>query len=59
MLASPDGGKLYVGVGSNSNVTENGLEVGYRRAVVLELDVATRTSRIYASGIRNPNSRLF
>ncbi|HEY0747702.1 MAG TPA: PQQ-dependent sugar dehydrogenase, partial [Steroidobacteraceae bacterium] len=54
LLASPDGSKLYVGVGSNSNITENGLEVEYRRAVVLEVDVATRGSRIYASGIRNP-----
>jgi glucose/arabinose dehydrogenase len=54
LLASPDGTKLYVGVGSNSNITENGLEIEYRRAVVLEVDVATRGSRIYASGIRNP-----
>jgi len=54
LLASPDGAKLYVGVGSNSNITENGLEVEYRRAAVLEVDVATRGSRIYASGIRNP-----
>lgn len=54
LLASPDGSKLYVGVGSNSNVTENGLEVEYRRAMVLEVDVATRGSRVFASGIRNP-----
>jgi glucose/arabinose dehydrogenase len=54
LLASPDGTKLYVGVGSNSNITENGLEVEYRRANVLEVDVATGASRIYASGIRNP-----
>jgi len=54
LLASPDGSKLYVGVGSNSNVGENGLEVEYRRAVVLEIDVATRGSRIFASGVRNP-----
>jgi glucose/arabinose dehydrogenase len=54
LLASPDGKKLYVGVGSNSNITENGLEVEYRRANVLEVDVATGASRIYASGIRNP-----
>lgn len=54
LLASPDGNKLYVGVGSNSNITENGLAVEYRRANVLEVDVATRSSRIYASGIRNP-----
>jgi glucose/arabinose dehydrogenase len=54
LLASPDGSKLYVGVGSNSNVSENGLEVEYRRAAVLEVDIATRGTRIYASGIRNP-----
>lgn len=54
LLASPDGSKLYVGVGSNSNVTENGLDVEYRRADVLEVDVKTRGSRIYAAGIRNP-----
>ncbi|MGV8922727.1 MAG: PQQ-dependent sugar dehydrogenase [Thermomonas sp.] len=54
LLASPDGSKLYVGVGSNSNITENGLAVEYRRATVLEVDVATGGSRIYASGLRNP-----
>lgn len=54
LLASPDGRKLYVGVGSNSNIGENGLDVEYRRADVLEVDVATGGSRIYASGIRNP-----
>ncbi|MHC1479612.1 PQQ-dependent sugar dehydrogenase [Frateuria aurantia] len=54
LLASPDGRHLYVGVGSNSNVGENGLEVEYRRATVLEVDTATGASRIYASGVRNP-----
>ncbi|TDV33950.1 glucose/arabinose dehydrogenase [Paraburkholderia caballeronis] len=54
LLASPDGKKLYVGVGSNSNVGENGLDVEYRRADVLEVDIATGGSRIYAAGIRNP-----
>ncbi len=54
LLASPDGSKLYVGVGSNSNITENGLAVEYRRATVLEVDVATGGSRIFASGLRNP-----
>lgn len=54
LLASPDGSKLYVGVGSNSNVTENGLAVEYRRADILEVDVATGGSRIFASGLRNP-----
>jgi glucose/arabinose dehydrogenase len=54
LLASPDGSKLYVGVGSNSNIGENGLEIEYRRASVLEVDVASASSRIFASGIRNP-----
>ncbi|OLL30891.1 L-sorbosone dehydrogenase [Burkholderia sp. SRS-W-2-2016] len=54
LLASLDGKKLYVGVGSNSNVGENGLDVEYRRADVLEVDTATGASRIYAAGIRNP-----
>ena len=54
LLASPDGSKLYVGVGSNSNITENGLDVEYRRADILEVEVPSGASRIYASGIRNP-----
>jgi glucose/arabinose dehydrogenase len=54
LLASPDGKKLYVGVGSNSNITENGLAVEYRRAAILEVDVATGASRVFATGLRNP-----
>ncbi|HBV40037.1 MAG TPA: L-sorbosone dehydrogenase, partial [Erwinia sp.] len=54
LLASPDGRKLYVGVGSNSNITENGIGAEYRRADILEVDAATGASRIYASGLRNP-----
>lgn len=54
LLASPDGTRLYVGVGSNSNITENGLAVEYRRAAVLEVDATTGASRIFASGLRNP-----
>ncbi len=54
LLASPDGSKLYVGVGSNSNVGENGIGAEYRRAAVLEVDAASGASRIYASGLRNP-----
>ncbi|ETF02948.1 sorbosone dehydrogenase [Advenella kashmirensis W13003] len=54
LLASPDGSKLYVGVGSNSNITENGLAVEYRRATVLEVDAKNGASRIFASGLRNP-----
>jgi glucose/arabinose dehydrogenase len=54
LLASQDGAKLYVGVGSNSNITENGLAVEYRRADILEVDAATGASRVFATGLRNP-----
>lgn len=54
LLASPDGSKLYVGIGSNSNITENGIGAEFRRAAILEVDAATGASRIFASGLRNP-----
>ena len=54
LLASPDGSKLYAGIGSNSNITENGIGNEYRRAAVLEVDTASGASRVYASGLRNP-----
>jgi glucose/arabinose dehydrogenase len=54
LLASQDGTKLYVGVGSNSNVAENGMEAERERAAIWEVDVATGGHRIYASGVRNP-----
>jgi glucose/arabinose dehydrogenase len=54
LVASPDGQHLYVGVGSNSNAAENGLDVEHERAAVWEIDVKTGKHRIYASGLRNP-----
>ncbi len=54
ILASPDGSKLYVAVGSNSNATENGIEVEKDRASIWEVDLATGHHRIFASGLRNP-----
>jgi glucose/arabinose dehydrogenase len=54
LLASPDGTKLYVGVGSSSNVGDNGLNAETGRAAVWEIDVSTGQHRIYASGLRNP-----
>jgi glucose/arabinose dehydrogenase len=54
LLASPDGSKLYVGVGSNSNIGENGIGAEYERAAIWEIDRASGAHRIYASGIRNP-----
>ena len=56
LLASPDGSKLYVGVGSNSNITENGMEAEMNRAAILEVDRASGAFRVFASGLRNPNS---
>jgi hypothetical protein len=56
LLASADGSKLYVGVGSNSNITENGMAAEMNRANILEVDRATGATRIFASGLRNPNS---
>ena len=53
--ASPDGTKLYVTVGSNSNVGENGMAAEEDRADVLEVDRATGEKRVFASGLRNPN----
>ena len=59
MLASPDGSKLYVGIGSNSNVAENGMEAEHERAAIWEVDVATGAHRVYASGVRNPTGMQF
>ena len=55
VIASRDGSHLYVTVGSNSNVGENGLENEVSRAAILEIDPATGGTRIFASGLRNPN----
>ena len=55
VIASQDGSKLYVTVGSNSNVGENGLEQEQGRAAIWEVDRATGNQRIFASGLRNPN----
>jgi glucose/arabinose dehydrogenase len=55
LVASRDGSLLYVGVGSNSNITENGMEAEKNRAAIWEVDRATGRWRIFASGLRNPN----
>ena len=55
VIASADGSKLYVTVGSNSNVGENGLDQEQGRAAIWEVDRATGNHRIFASGLRNPN----
>jgi glucose/arabinose dehydrogenase len=55
LVASEDGTRLYVGVGSNSNITENGIGAELDRASIWEVDRATGAHRIFASGLRNPN----
>ncbi len=59
LTASPDGNLLYVGVGSNSNITENGIEAEKNRADILEVNRANGRWRIFASGLRNPNGLTF
>jgi glucose/arabinose dehydrogenase len=54
LLPSPDGRKLFVGVGSLSNIAESGMAAEEGRAAIYELDLATGRSRIFASGLRNP-----
>jgi glucose/arabinose dehydrogenase len=54
LIASPDGSKLYVGIGSNSNVAENGIDKETDRACIWEIDPKTGTHRTFASGLRNP-----
>jgi glucose/arabinose dehydrogenase len=55
IIASNDGSKLYITVGSNSNVAERGMENEVGRAAIWELDIASGKHRIFASGLRNPN----
>lgn len=55
VIASPDGRKLYVTVGSNSNVGENGMDIEEGRAAIWEVDATSGDKRLFASGLRNPN----
>ncbi len=56
LTASADGSKLYVGIGSNSNVGERGMEIEEERAVVWEIDRTSGARRTYATGLRNPTA---
>jgi glucose/arabinose dehydrogenase len=55
LIASPGGKKLYVTVGSNSNVAEHGMDEEAGRAAIWEVDTASGAHRVLASGLRNPN----
>ncbi|RZA15164.1 MAG: sorbosone dehydrogenase family protein, partial [Proteobacteria bacterium] len=59
LAASPDGARLYVGVGSNSNIMERGPEAEAGRALVLEIDPQTGACRPFATGLRNPTALAF
>ncbi|MFM2409515.1 MAG: hypothetical protein RL481_343 [Pseudomonadota bacterium] len=54
LLASADGSKIYIAVGSNSNIAENGLDQEINRAEITEFDVASGKGKTFASGLRNP-----
>ena len=54
VVASADGSRLYVSVGSNSNVAEHGIDLEDGRAAIWEIDPRTRMHRVFASGLRNP-----
>ena len=54
VIATPDGSKLYVSIGSNSNVAENGIDKEEGRAAIWEVDPRTRQFRVFATGLRNP-----
>jgi glucose/arabinose dehydrogenase len=54
LIASADGSKLYVSVGSNSNVAEHGMKYEEGRAAIWEFDRASGQGRVFASGLRNP-----
>lgn len=56
LAVSPDGRYLYVGIGSNSNITERGMEVEADRAMVWQIDAQTGAHRPYATGLRNPTA---
>ena len=59
LVASPDGQRLYVTVGSNSNVAENGIEAEAGRAAIWEIDLRTGAHRVFSSGLRNPVGLAF
>ena len=54
LIANPAGTRLYVSVGSNSNVGERGMEAEAGRAAIWEVDISQGSHRVFASGLRNP-----
>lgn len=56
LTISPDGRFLYVGIGSNSNITERGMEAEVDRAMVWQINAETGAYKPYATGLRNPTA---
>jgi glucose/arabinose dehydrogenase len=59
VTAAPDGSRLFVSVGSNSNIAEHGMDEEAGRATIWEVDPASGAHRVFASGLRNPNAMAF
>jgi len=59
VIASPDGTRLYVAIGSATNIGEEGLDKEDGRAAVLEVDPTKKAFRIFATGLRNPNGLAY
>jgi glucose/arabinose dehydrogenase len=59
VTAAPDGSRLFVSVGSNSNIAEHGMDEEAERAAIWEVDPASGAHRVFASGLRNPNAMAF
>jgi glucose/arabinose dehydrogenase len=59
VIPAPDGRTLYVSVGSSTNIADHGIDAETDRAVILQVDPATKTARIYAAGMRNPNGMAY
>lgn len=59
VIASADGSRLYVAIGSSSNIADDGLEAEENRAAILEVDPAAKKFRIFAAGLRNPQGLAF
>jgi len=59
LTASPDGRFLYVGIGSNSNITERGMDAEVDRAMVWQIDAQNGAHKQFATGLRNPTALTF
>jgi glucose/arabinose dehydrogenase len=59
VVAAPDGQRLFVTSGSNSNIAENGMAAEENRAAILAVDPTAGTVKLYASGLRNPNGMAY